>query len=138
MTTSVGSRTRIEWSATWDDQVRRSTEARRAMEQIARAGAAAAQRLAPVLSGDYRDGIDAVVESVGGAWVAAVVGRDFKTLWIERGARSPDYTTPAQHVIRRGVETTGVKVVAGAGGWWRRPARRSPPSAGSSRRAPGS
>jgi hypothetical protein len=112
MTTSVGSRLAMKWDPDWDDEVRRSLDAKRAMEGVANSGAAAARRVAPVGQGDYQRSIKPVVASVGGAWVAAVVAEDWKAVWIERGAVSPTYTTPAMHVLQRGVESTGVKVVA--------------------------
>jgi hypothetical protein len=108
-------RLRIDWKAGWDEAVLRSAEAKRAVEAVAAQSESAAKALAPVGDGDYRDGISGEVEFREGQWVAVVVGRDFKTNWIERGAVSPTYVTPAQHPLQRGVESTGVKVTPGTG-----------------------
>lgn len=113
--TTVGSRIRMKWDPDWDREVLASTDARRAVQQAAEAGAAAARRFAPVLSGDYQASIEAVVASVGGVWHGAVTASDFKAVWIERGATSPTYTTPPQHPLQRGVESTGIKVGPGTG-----------------------
>ena len=80
--TTVGQTVRMKWDPDWDKQVLASTDARRAVQQASEAGAAAARRFAPVLSGDYRDSIDAIVASIGGVWHGAVAASDFKALWI--------------------------------------------------------
>ena len=113
--TTVSRRIRMKWDADWDREVLKSAEARKAAIAVADAGAAAAKRLAPVLSGDYQKSIEAVATLVSGVYVGSVVAVDFKAVWIERGATSPTYTTPAQHVLQRGVESTGVKVGPGSG-----------------------
>jgi hypothetical protein len=108
-------RLRIDWKPGWDEAVLRSPEAKQAAEQVAEASQVAAKAVAPVGDGDYRDGIEGSAQFIEGRWQEVLVGRDFKTLWIERGAVSPTYVTPAQHPLQRGVESTGVKVTPGTG-----------------------
>jgi hypothetical protein len=115
---TIGGGLRIEWDRDWDRQALGQTEARRALEQATDRAVAAAKSLAPVdrapFGGDYRDSITAIVESVGGIWRATVYSTDFKANWVERGAVSPTYTTPAQHVLQRGIEAQGINVTSGA------------------------
>lgn len=115
MSTTVSSQVRMNWDTDWDAEALRQPEARRAVEQAAELAAGLARRLAPVLSGAYRDSIHAEVDIRSGKPVGMVIADDFKANWIERGARSPTATTPARHPLQRGVEGTGVKVGPGTG-----------------------
>lgn len=115
MSTTVSSKMQMRWDSDWDDEAMRQPEARRAVEGAADAGAAAARQFAPVASGAYRDSIHGELDIRTGKPVGVVVADDFKANWIERGARSPTYTTPARHPLQRGVEATGVKVMPGTG-----------------------
>lgn len=108
-----GSSLRVDWTRDWDRRSLASVEARRVLEQAGQAAVSRAQALAPVGQGDYRDSITSIVDSAEGAYRLVVYATDFKANWIERGAVSPTYTTPAQHPIQRGVESTGVKVTSG-------------------------
>jgi hypothetical protein len=113
-TIGQGSKLRIDWKADWDRETLASVEAQRAVDQACKAAVAAAKTLAPVGDGDYRDSIGSIVEKVEGIWQGAVGATDFKANWIERGAVSPKYVTPARHPIQRGVEAQGIKVTSGA------------------------
>lgn len=71
------------------------------VEAKAEAGAEAARGIAPVLSGDYRDGIEAEAGFVGGLAVGRINGHDFKSHWVEFGTSS----MAAQGVLRRALDS---------------------------------
>lgn len=66
-----------------------------------------ARRMAPVVTGDYRDSIEAVIADDGGERVGRVVARDWKAGFIEFGV----YGRPVHAPIRRAAEATGLRVV---------------------------
>jgi len=73
--------------------------------KIAEAIAERARELAPVDSGQYRDGI--VVNKPNEKGVARVLATDQKSAWVEFGNR--DGSQPAQFVMRSAVESLGLK-----------------------------
>jgi len=109
-----GKKLRIEWERDWDRRSLATDEAHDAVEHATEAAVAKAKTLAPVGQGDYRDSIEAIVQSVGGIWVGAIASSDFKAVWIERGAHSPTSTTPARHPLQGGAEAVGIRVTSGA------------------------
>jgi hypothetical protein len=78
------------------------------MKLKADAAVEVAQKLAPVESGDYKDGLEAHEGVYLGSAAASIAGHDYKTLWIELGTSE----RPAQAVMRRAVESVGVIVKA--------------------------
>jgi hypothetical protein len=91
-----------------EDQIRRSVEMERALRAQAEAAAAAAREMAPVDSGDYRDGIKADSDRDPIAR-AAVVATDFKSHWIEFGT----IRQPARAILRRACEAVGLTTIGG-------------------------
>lgn len=89
-------------------QLLRSTILLDDLEEQAQEIADAAKELAPVLSGAYRDGLVGVAGQDGGEVQGRVVGRDFKSGWIEFGTSD----TPAFAPIRRAAESKGYNVEA--------------------------
>lgn len=77
--------------------------------EIAKAIAAAARADAPVVSGLYRDGISAEKTPHG----ARVVASDNKSSWVEFGI--PSHNQPPQFILRRAVDSLGLKFVKGHG-----------------------
>lgn len=67
-----------------------------------------AKGIAPEESGDYKDGIEAHEGVYGDTVAASIAGHDYKTLWIELGTSQ----RAAQAVLRRSVESVGVRIVA--------------------------
>jgi hypothetical protein len=67
-----------------------------------------AQGLAPVESGDYKDGIKSHSGNYDGDAAASIAGHDYKTLWIELGTSE----RPAEAVLRRAVESVGIRIIA--------------------------
>jgi len=114
VTSRIGGSVRIDFERDWDRKALGQTEARRAVEQATDAAVGSAKALAPFGQGDYRESIKAIVESVNGIWHGTVYSTDFKANWIERGAVSPTYTTPAVHPLQRGIEAQGINVTPGA------------------------
>ena len=70
-----------------------------------------AKGLAPVESGDYKDGIESHTGTYDGSAAASIAGHDYKTLWIELGTSERS----AEAVLRRSVEAVGVRTVAKEG-----------------------
>lgn len=77
-----------------------------AMHHKAEETAKIAKSIAPVLSGDYRDGIQADSGFEHGRATGRVNGMDFKSHWIEFGTQFQ----PAFAVLRRAAESYGLKV----------------------------
>ena len=65
--------------------------------------AEAARGIAPVALGNYRDGIKAERTAHG----ARVIASDQKSTWVEFGI--PSHNQPAQFVLRRAVDSLGLK-----------------------------
>ena len=74
---------------------------------IAEKIAEAARALAPVVLGNYRDGIVVQATRTG----ARVLASDQKSSWIEFGI--PSHNQPAQFVLRRAVDACGLKFKKG-------------------------
>ena len=72
-------------------------------------GAEACRSIAPVLTGDYRDGIVGESGLVKGMAAGRVNAHDFKSHWIEFGTTD----TPTFAVLRRGLESIGLRVSGG-------------------------
>jgi hypothetical protein len=68
-----------------------------------------AQDIAPEESGDYKEGLEVHEGTYGGMAAASLAGHDYKTLWIELGTSQ----RPAEAVLRRAVESVGVRLVPG-------------------------
>src|SRR4051812_7768685 len=73
------------------------------------AAAEYARSIAPVESGDYRDGIEADVGVVGPLAEGRIIGNDWKTIWIEKGTSE----RAAHAVLRRAADSAGIKIVGG-------------------------
>lgn len=100
-------RVRVVPSPTIEKLLSRDIGVGRALMVRAVASANRAKELAPVLSGDYRNGIEAAGPGIGphGTMVARVIGKDFKSGWIEFGTSR----IGAQACLRRGCEAIGLK-----------------------------
>lgn len=86
----------------FENQARRSTEMRAAMQRAAEEAADEARRLAPVDTGEYRASITVVTTAEG----ARVVADDDKATYIEFGTSD----TPAFAPLRRGTEAAGLRI----------------------------
>jgi hypothetical protein len=75
---------------------------------LAESAASAAQSIAPVGTGAYRDSIDAEVEP----GKARVNANDWKAVFIEFGTGQPG-PTPKFAPLRRGAEMTGLRLSGG-------------------------
>ena len=71
--------------------------------EVANAVAEVAKSIAPVESGEYKDGITVQRTKTG----ARVFASDYKSTWIEFGV--PSHNQPAHFVLRRAAESLGLK-----------------------------
>ncbi|MET4780811.1 hypothetical protein [Glaciihabitans sp. UYNi722] len=90
-----------------DDKVRKMPEVKSASQEAVDKIAAIARDNAPVLDGDYRDGI--VTQETKSGW--RVLASDQKSAWIEFGI--PSRNQPPQFNLRRAVEAAGFKFKKG-------------------------
>jgi hypothetical protein len=90
--------------------IARSQQVMDDLMELADEAAVYAKGVAPVDDGDDRDGIETEGTVDGGEAVALIVARDWKSGFIEFGASSPTYTTPAHAPLRRGAEQAGLKI----------------------------
>lgn len=74
--------------------LRRSPEMGAFLLFVAEAVAEEAKSIAPVRTGDYRDGIEATVLETGAGFIGRVNANNFKSWWIEVGTGHPG-PTPA-------------------------------------------
>ena len=81
----------------------------------AESAAAAAQAIAPVATGAYRDSIEAQAGFAENLAIGRVVAKDFKAGWIEFGT----YKWPAHATLRLGAESSGLHVRGGRRMRWR-------------------
>jgi hypothetical protein len=94
-------------------QILRQPETGKALQVITDAMAADAKQHAPVEHGDYRDAIIGRVWQDSLGWHGALVGDNFKTVFIEHGVtgagRSGDVNFPALHIFLNASKSTGLK-----------------------------
>jgi hypothetical protein len=86
----------------------RTPEMQAFMKLKADAAVEVAKQLAPVESGDYKDGIQSHEGVYEGKAAASIAGHDYKTLWIELGTSEH----AAEAILRRSVESVGVRIIA--------------------------
>lgn len=93
-------------------QVLKQPETQAALKLITDTMASDAKQHAPVEHGDYRDGIHGTVWEDSLGWHGAIVGDNFKTVFIEKGVtgagRSGDVSFPALHVFLNASKAAGL------------------------------
>lgn len=94
-------------------QILHQPETGKALQVITDAMASDAKSHSPVEHGDYRDGIHGVVWSDSTGFHGALVGDNFKTVFIEHGVtgagRSGDVSYPARHVFLNASRSVGLE-----------------------------
>lgn len=80
------------------------------LKERADAAVAAAKAIAPVESGDYRDGITADIglDEVRGTLIGRINANDFKSNWVEFGTATG---FPAHATLRKAAESVGLRVI---------------------------
>lgn len=111
MASSRRAQARFQLKRDADSLVARSAKMLIAMEIRAERIASAARDIAPVETGDYKAGIEAVSGIVDGVATGRVNARDFKSHWVEFGT----VKQPARAVLRRAVDSVGLHLIGGRG-----------------------